>query len=201
MLRESKPRGAGPPRAPGPSEPPDGKRGRARAVLDRPPPGPQGWRTTDDDEIALRRWRGSTEIVAIEALEAEHPIFGTFRARSETGGSYEVEVRGLDIFTNSCGCIDHRVNGLGTCKHVEGVLAALRRRGAKAFREAARNGSPRVEIFVDRRETPTLVIAWPASLKSQHRAGRVVPLRGRARRPQHEARVPAAARRDGRHWP
>jgi hypothetical protein len=73
MLRESKPRGAGPPRAPGPSEPPDGKRGRARAVLDRPPPGPQGWRTTDDDEIALRRWRGSTEIVAIEGLEAEHP--------------------------------------------------------------------------------------------------------------------------------
>jgi hypothetical protein len=71
MLRESKPRGAGPPRAPGPSQPPDGKRGRARAVLDRPPPGPQGWRTTDDDEIALRRWRGSTEIVAIEALEAE----------------------------------------------------------------------------------------------------------------------------------
>jgi superfamily II DNA or RNA helicase len=172
MLRESKPRGAGPPRAPGPSEPPDGKRARARAVLDWPPPGPQGWRTTDDDEIALRRWRGSTEIVAIEGLEAEHPIFGTFRARSETGGSYEVEVRGLDIFTNSCGCIDHRVNGLGTCKHVEGVLAALRRRGAKAFREAARNGSPRVEIFVDRRETPTLVIAWPASLKSQHRAVR-----------------------------
>src|SRR6516225_1155166 len=167
MLRESKPRAA---RAR--PEPPDGKRGRARAVLDRPPPGPQGWRTTDDDEIALRRWRGSTEIVAIEALEAEHPIFGTFRARSETGGSYEVEVRGLDIFTNSCGCIDHRVNGLGTCKHVEGVLAALRRRGAKAFREAARNGSPRVEIFVDRRETPTLVIAWPASLKSQHRAAR-----------------------------
>src|SRR5260370_5263584 len=87
MLRESKSRSAGPPRAPGPSEPPDGKRGRARAVLDRPPPGPQAWRTTDDDEIALRRWRGSTEIVAIEALEAEHPILGTFRPRSETGAS------------------------------------------------------------------------------------------------------------------
>src|SRR5215467_13011960 len=162
MLRESKPRGAGPPRSSGPSEPPDGKRGRARAVLDRPPPGPQGWRTTDDDEIALRRWRGSTEIVAIEGLEAEHPIFGTFRARSETGGSYEVEVRGLDIFTNSCGCIDHRVNGLGTCKHIEGVLAALRRRGARAFRAAEAAGSPRVELFLDRRDTPLPTIAWPA---------------------------------------
>jgi len=128
MLRESTAPGAEP--APPPSKAGrTAKRGRARAVLDRTPPGPQGWRTTDDDEIALRRWRGSTEIVAIEALEAEHPILGTFRARSETGGSYEVEVRGLDLFTNSCGCIDHRVNGLGTCKHVEGVLAALRRRG------------------------------------------------------------------------
>src|SRR5215469_4269603 len=159
MLRESKPRGAGPPRAPGPSEPPDGKRGRARAVLDRPPPGPQGWRTTDDDEIALRRWRGSTEIVAIEALEAEHPIFGTFRARSETGGSYEVEVRGLDIFTNSCGCIDHRVNGLGTCKHVEGVLAALKKKlGVRALAAAAAKGPPRTELFLSRagQATPSL---------------------------------------------
>src|SRR5262249_56184905 len=125
MLRESKPRGAGPPRAPGPSEPPDGKRGRARAVLDRPPPGPQGWRTTDDDEIALRRWRGSTEIVAIEALEAEHPIFGTFRARSETGGSYEVEVRGLDLFTHSCGWIHHRATRLGPRQPLPPAPAAL----------------------------------------------------------------------------
>ncbi|HEY6255953.1 MAG TPA: hypothetical protein VIY51_09195, partial [Xanthobacteraceae bacterium] len=95
----------------------------ARAVLDRPPAA-EGWRTTDAEEIALRRWRGSTEITAIEALEAEHPIFGTFRTRSGSGGAYEVEIRTLDGFGNSCGCIDHRVNGLGTCKHIEGVLAA-----------------------------------------------------------------------------
>src|SRR5262245_27496523 len=93
---------------------------KARAVLDRPPL--QGWRTSDEDELALRRWRGSTEIVAIEALEPEHPFFGTFRAQSGSGGFYEVEVRSLDGLANSCGCIDHRVNGLGTCKHIEGVL-------------------------------------------------------------------------------
>src|SRR5260370_24179388 len=163
MVRESKSGRAGPPRAPGPSEPPDGKRGRARRVLDRPPRGPHGWRTTYDDEIALRRWRGSHEIVAIEALEAEHPILGTFRARSETGGAYEVEIRGLDGFTNSCGCIDHRVNGLGTCKHIEGVLAALRRRGAKAFRAAAAAGGSRVEIHLDRRDALHPRVASPAS--------------------------------------
>ena len=130
-------RAQAPPSSPAPKKTRVGK--KARAVLDRPPP-PQGWRTTDEDEIALRRWRGRTEIVAIEALEPEQPIFGTFRVQSGSGGFYEVEIRGLDGFANSCGCIDHRVNGLGTCKHIEGVLAALRQRGAKAFREAAAAG-------------------------------------------------------------
>ncbi len=109
---------------------------KARAVLDRPPP-VQGWRTTDEDEVALRRWRGCTEIVAIEEMEPAQPFFGTFRAQSGSGGFYEVEIRSLNGFANSCGCIDHRVNGLGTCKHIEGVLAALRRRSATAFRAAA----------------------------------------------------------------
>ena len=98
----------------------------------------------------MRRWRGSTEIVAIEELESAYPFFGTFRAQSGGGGFYEVEIRSLEGFANSCGCVDHRVNGLGTCKHIEGVLAALRRRSARAFREAAARGIPRIEIFVDR---------------------------------------------------
>lgn len=138
-----------------------GARGRARAVLDRP--APQGWRTTDEEEIALRRWRGRTEIGAVEALEQEQPFFGTFRVRSDSGSCYEVEIRSLGAFANSCGCIDHRVNGLGTCKHIEGALAALHRQGAKAFRGAAGAGSPRVEVFLDRRDAPRPTIAWPVS--------------------------------------
>jgi SNF2 family DNA or RNA helicase len=51
---------------------------------------------------------------------------------------------------------------LGTCKHIEGVLAALRRRSAKAFREAAARGSPRIEVFLDRRGAPAPALAWPA---------------------------------------
>ena len=138
-------------------------RGRrmARAVLDRPPP-LQGWRTTDEDEIALRRWRGRTEIVAIEALEPKQPFFGTFRVQSGSGGFYEVEIRDLDGFNNSCGCIDHRANGLGTCKHIEGVLAALRQRNARAFREAATRGTPRIEVFLDRRGAAAPALMWPA---------------------------------------
>jgi superfamily II DNA or RNA helicase len=133
----------------------------ARKVLDRPP-SPAGWLTSDEDEIALRRWRGRSEIVAIEALEAGEPVFGTFRVRSGSGTDYEVEIRSLAGFTNSCGCADHRVNGLGTCKHIEGVLAALLRRGAKAFRRHAEAGGARVELFLDRRGEERPSILWPA---------------------------------------
>ena len=133
----------------------------ARAVLDRPPP-LLGWRTTDEDEVALRRWRGRTEIVAIEALETKQPFFGTFRVQSGSGGFYEVEIRDLNGFNNSCGCIDHRANGLGTCKHIEGVLAALRHRSAKAFRAAATQGTPRIEVFLDRRGAAAPALMWPA---------------------------------------
>jgi hypothetical protein len=73
-------------------------------VLDRPPP-LLGWRTTDEDEVALRRWRGRTEIIAIEAMEPNQPFFGTFRVQSGSGDFYEVEIRDLDGFNNSCGCI------------------------------------------------------------------------------------------------
>ena len=81
---------------------------------------------------------------------AERPgarIFRPVPARSASGGAYEVEIRSLDRPPNSCGCIDHRVNGLGTCKHVEGVLAALRRGKARAFRAAAAVGSPKSSCF------------------------------------------------------
>jgi hypothetical protein len=113
---------------------------RARAVLDRPA-APRGWDASDEHEIELRRWRGRTEIVAVETLESDHPSFGVFRMRSENGTAYEVEIRTLDGFDNACGCIDYQVNGLGRCKHME-VLAGLRRRGVRAFPSLqARRGS------------------------------------------------------------
>ena len=156
-----------------------GKTARGRAVLARPPQA-QGWNTTDEDEIALRRWRGRTEVTSPEALEPRHPVFGTFRIRvvpearfaATSGSSYEIEIRSLDQHINSCGCIDHRVNGLGTCKHIEGVLAVLRWQDAAAFdvvsktrhrHEAVHAGSARVEIFLDRREAARPALAWPAS--------------------------------------
>lgn len=81
--------------------------------------------------------------------------------RSGTGSAYEVELRALDRPLNSCGCVDFRVNGLGTCKHIEGALARLRKRGARRFAAAARSGSPRVELFLDRAAGDRPAILWP----------------------------------------
>jgi superfamily II DNA or RNA helicase len=119
---------------------------KAKKVHQRSP-GFQGWSTTDAEEVERRRWRGLTEIAGIESLEPEHAYFGRFRTRSTGGTSYDVEIRSLSRPENSCSCPDWRVNGLGTCKHIEGVLARLRRKGKRAFEEAAHRGSSRVEIF------------------------------------------------------
>ena len=132
--------------------------GRARKVLNKPPL--HGWKTSDEDELNLRRWRGRTEVARIEALEPEYGAFGTFRVRSSSGAAYEVEIRDLTGSNNSCGCIDHRVNGLGTCKHIEGVLAALTSKGgARGFKARAGALTPRVEIFLRRSgaATPTML--------------------------------------------
>ena len=135
------------------------KAAKAKAVLDRPAL-PPGWLTSDDDEINLRRWRGRTEILSVKALEPDHPYFGTFRAHSASGASYEVEIRSLNGSANSCSCIDYRVNRLGTCKHIEGTIAAMARGRAKSFRAAMAEGSPRVEVFLDRRSAAPAVM-WP----------------------------------------
>jgi SNF2 domain-containing protein/helicase-like protein len=144
-----------------------GKR-NAKAVLDKPAV-PPGWDTSDDQEIALRQWRGRTEILSVKALERDHPYFGAFRAQSASGGSYEVEIRSLSEPANSCGCIDYRVNGLGTCKHIEGAIEAMARGRAKSFRAARETGSPRVEVFLDRRASPPLpTVMWPAECEGRN---------------------------------
>jgi hypothetical protein len=140
---------------------------KARKVLEKPPL--LGWKTSDKDEIQIRQWRGRTEIAKIEALEPQYGPYGAFRVRSGTGGIYEVEIRDLGGQNNSCGCIDHRINGLGTCKHIEGVLSALKKKmGARAFAAAARTGSPRVEIFFRRTGEPRPILDG-ARLSTEHR--------------------------------
>jgi hypothetical protein len=149
--------------------PPKGARTRkAKAVLDKPGL-PPGWDTSDDQEITLRQWRGRTEIMSVTALERDHPYFGAFRAQSVSGGSYEVEIRSLTERANSCGCIDYRVNGLGTCKHIEGAIEAMARGRAKSLRGVKATGSSRIEVFLDRRAPQSVpAVMWPAESEGRN---------------------------------
>ncbi len=133
----------------------------APQVLARKPPG-RGWRTSDGEEIDQRRRRGLEEPFAITPLEPRHRVFGTFRVRSGDASAYEVEIRSLDERLNSCGCPDHRVNGLGTCKHVEAVLAQVRASKVGGPGRTARSGTGRVEVFLDHTAgEPQVRLRWP----------------------------------------
>ena len=132
-------------------------------------PGFQGWLTSDEDEIERRRLRGRNEAIRIEALEPDQEFFGAFLARSDNRKSYHVEIRSLGEHSNSCDCPDHRINGLGTCKHIEATLDRLEKGRKRRFREAATQGSPRIEIYLDRRDGK-IRIHWPRGSRSDSRA-------------------------------
>jgi hypothetical protein len=99
------------------------------------------WRTTDQDEITLRRQRAMEEQLRIRNLEPEQRIFSRFEVISKSGMTYTVELRSLAGRIFSCTCTDFRINGLGTCKHIEAVLLNLEASFPKIFDRAMQNGS------------------------------------------------------------
>jgi len=107
------------------------------------------WRTTDQEEVDRRRLRAVRERMRIRNLTPEHPVFSNFSVASASGQIYSVELRELKPLAASCTCPDFRVNGLGTCKHVEAVLRGLRADGATALRAAESAGSSRVDLVPD----------------------------------------------------
>jgi hypothetical protein len=142
-------------------KPAENRTPRQAETVQKNPPVFQGWATSDTDEIERRRWRGPTEIDRVEPLEPDRPYFGAFAVRSASGRRYVVEIRDLQRRENSCDCLDWQTNGLGTCKHIEGAIVALRRKGARAFRAAARTGSDRVEVFPAPDGSAAVRVRWP----------------------------------------
>ncbi|MEI8123202.1 MAG: SNF2-related protein, partial [bacterium] len=135
----------------------------AKKALQKPP-APRGWNTTDEDEIRMRQYRAANEPMDIQALDKDDAYYSTYALSAKTTlNPYRVEIRSLDRCENTCTCPDFRVNGLGTCKHIEAVLAKLRRKGAKAFTVATAEGPSRAEAFLVRRGTaPEVRLLLPA---------------------------------------
>lgn len=108
------------------------------------------WRTTDEQEIALRQQRAREEQPKIRNLDRVHRIFSQFEVQSTSGMLYQVEIRSVASRRFACTCIDFRTNGLGACKHIEAVLLYLEARFPKLFATAKQNESERIEIVLDR---------------------------------------------------
>jgi len=130
---------------------------------------PSGWSTSDTDEIERRRLRGVNEAIQIEPETRDAGFFGCFRAGSGDGQRYHVEIRSLSEPINSCDCPDHRINGLGTCKHIEATLLRLQYRRKRAFHQATAAGSPFIEVFLDRRDH-RVRIRWPEGKQRRSQA-------------------------------
>ncbi len=142
------------------------KSGKRKATAVPLPPAAD-WRTTDQDEILRRVQRARDEKHTVSNLNPEHPVFSNFRVASPSGMDYQTEIRDLDNRVFACSCPDFRINGLGTCKHIEATLIWLKRRRKGEFRLARQTGSRRIDLVPG---TDTLSIErnfaqLPASLK------------------------------------
>ena len=104
------------------------------------------WRTTDKQELLKRRIRAKEETFRISNRFPEHPVFSNFSVKSGSGLTYSIEIRHLQDREFDCTCTDFRINGLGSCKHVEAVLLHLKTRHRAAFNQALSEPSNRVDI-------------------------------------------------------
>jgi hypothetical protein len=118
-----------------------------RAEIAIPPA--HDWRTTDEDEVNRRRARAQAEEFRVTNKEPRHPVFSTFAVKSGSGWTYSVEIRDVRQRQFACECVDFRINGLGTCKHVEAVLLHLGARFKRLFKAAEQDGSPRLDVVPD----------------------------------------------------
>jgi SNF2 family DNA or RNA helicase len=78
-----------------------------------------------EEQIDIRRKRAAEVPFKIQNL-GRNRVFSDYQVTNPvSGGSYRVSIRGFDVGDNACECPDFRTNTLGTCKHIEAVLAAL----------------------------------------------------------------------------
>jgi superfamily II DNA or RNA helicase len=79
-----------------------------------------------EEQIDLRRQRGLEGKFRIQNL-GRNRVFSDYQVTNPaSGGQYRVSIRGFDVGDNLCECPDFKTNTLGTCKHIEAVLATLR---------------------------------------------------------------------------
>lgn len=133
-------------------------------------PSATDWRTTDQQELLKRKLRAQDETFQIENLRPEHLIHSNFSIQSGSGLSYSVEIRDLKTSAYSCTCTDFRINGLGTCKHIEAILLYLKKKHRAEYKTATAESSDLANIIPDtdtgRLKVESNLEKLPATLRS-----------------------------------
>lgn len=149
-----------------------GAGGKAKRAASRPREVMKVSRTRKPEEMSLEQWQVALRRQFAEKQDlrianvGDEPIFSEFQVvNPQTSGQYRVAIRGQGLGDNYCSCPDFAVNTLGTCKHIEFVLGALRRKrgGRRAFSEGfhpaysevyLRYGAQRAVVFKPGTECP-----------------------------------------------
>jgi len=118
------------------------------------------------EQIERRRQRGLEELAKI-VNRGHHPAYSTFEVTSTSERVYTVQVRSLTERLNTCTCPDYRTNTIGTCKHIEGVLANLEKEFAGRWDEFVAQAPPITQMYVHHAERTTVrvTLPFPASKK------------------------------------
>jgi superfamily II DNA or RNA helicase len=98
-------------------------------------------------QIDRRRKRGLEEITKV-VNKGHHPVFSLFEVSSLSGRTYNVVIRSLDDFHNTCTCADYKSNLIGTCKHIEGVLLNLKKKYGARLQSLARKRPRGTQIYL-----------------------------------------------------
>lgn len=120
-----------------------------------------GFRVLREEQIDLRRRRAAESRFQITPL-GKNRVFGDYEVLNPaTGGAYKVALRGFELGDNTCTCPDFRTNTLGTCKHVEAVLATVQGHAPPSLRQR-KAAVTRPEVYLSYGEQLRLGIHLPA---------------------------------------
>jgi SNF2 family DNA or RNA helicase len=119
------------------------------------PAAPKVSRTLKPDDMELEEWQrllrrqfGEQQQFQLKNV-GNHPLFSDFRLTNPTSAkTYRIAIRGEREGENFCSCPDYRINNLGTCKHIEFTLAALRKKRGARKQFKAGYAQPYSEVYL-----------------------------------------------------
>ena len=113
-----------------------------------------------EEQIDRRRKRGTKELAKI-TNQGKHAVYSRFHATSTSGQSYTVQIRSLTERFNTCTCPDYRTNTIGTCKHIEGVIAYLKKEFKDQWKTFIAEAPPISQVYVHHAERITVRTTLP----------------------------------------